>query len=255
MAASGGLHGRFELIEFRPLPDDEPSLSYSPMLRGFQKTFAYLAEHGTIGLTASKGFKRNFVHLAAREFDWPGHTEADLFAVNKVLNEQDFMPLGDIHFLLTTLKMGRHYKGQFKSTKAGTEVSQHPGQLFGIITPFYLFEVNHTAYTRFSDGPLLGNWDMFLNILNVEAEDGITGADLRQTLYGPPDHSPLPRYDDVLGSLYLNILRPLCWAGLLHMNRVKGFQSTERSVFTKTPLWKAALKLETDPLVKPATRH
>ena len=243
------------MIEFRSLADDEPSLSYSPLLRGFLKTFAYVAEHGGIGLTASKGFKRNFVHWAAREFNWPGHTEADLFAVNKVLNEQDFMPLSDIHFLLTTLKMGRHYKGQFKLTKAGTEVSRHPGQLFGIITPFYLFEVNHTGYTRFSDGPLLGNWDMFLNILNVEAEDGITGADLRQTLYGPPDHSPLPRYDDVLGSLYLNILRPLCWVGLLHMNRVKGFQSTERSVFTKTPLWRAALKLETDALVKPATRH
>lgn len=254
-AAFAGLPGRFEVIEFPPLADDEPALSYSPLLRGCLKTFAYLAENGGIGLTASKGFKRNFVQWAAREFDWPGHTEADLFAVNKVLNEQDFMPLVDIHFLLTTLKMGRHYKGQFKLTKAGTEVSQHPGQLFGIITPFYLFEVDHTGYTRFSNEPLLGNWDMYLNILNVEAEDGITGGHLRRTLYGPPEHSPLPRYDDVLGNLYLNILRPLCWTGLLHMNRVKGFQSTERSVFTKTPLWKAALKLETDPLVKTATRH
>jgi hypothetical protein len=243
------------MIEFRSLVDDEPSLSYSPLLRGFLKTFAYVAEHGTIGLTASKGFKRNFVHWAAREFDWPGHTEADLFAVNKVLNEQDFMPLGDIHFLLTTLKMGRHYKGQFKLTKAGTEISQHPGRLFGIIIPFYLFEIDHAAYTRFSSEPLLGNWDMFLNVLNVEAEDGITGAELRQILFGAPEPSPLPRYDDVLGSFYLNVLRPLCWTGLLHMTRVKGLQSTERSVFTKTPLWKAALKLDTDSLVKTATRH
>ena len=129
------------MIEFRHIENDDPALAFSPLLRGFLKTFAYLAEHSSIGLTASKGFKRNFVHWAAREFNWPGHTEADLFAVNKVLNEQDFMPLSDIHFLLTTLKMGRHYKGQFKLTKAGTEVSRHQGQLFGIITPFYLFEV------------------------------------------------------------------------------------------------------------------
>ncbi len=243
------------MIEFCTVADDEPALNFSPLLRGVQKTFAYVQEHGSIGLTPSKAFKRNFVHWAAAEFNWPGHSEADLFAVNKVLNEHDFMPLGDIHFLLTTLKMGWHYKGSFKLTKAGSELIDQPGRLFGIITPFYLFELNHTGYTRFSDEPPLGNWNMFMNILNVEAEDSITGADLRRTLYGNPDQTPGSSYDDILGSLYLNILRPLCWAGLLHVDRAKGFQSTERSVFTKTPLWKAALKLETDPLVKTATRH
>lgn len=243
------------MIEFRTVADDEPALNFSPLLRGVQKTFAYVQDHGSIGLTPSKAFKRNFVHWAAAEFNWPGHSEADLFAVNKVLNEHDFMPLGDIHFLLTTLKMGRHYKGNFKLTQAGSELIDQPGRLFGIITPFYLFELNHTGYTRFIDEPPLGNWDMFMNILNVEAEDGITGADLRRTLYGDPDQAPGPRYDDILGSLYLNILRPLCWAGLLHVDRSKGFQSTERSLFTKTPLWKAALKLKTDSMVQSATRH
>jgi hypothetical protein len=29
----------------------------------------------------------------------------------------------------------------------------------------------------------------------------------------------------------------------------------QESLFTKTPLWKVALTLDTDPLVKPATRH
>lgn len=65
LAAFVGLRGRFEVIEFRSLADDEPSLSYSPLLRGFLKTFAYVAEHGGIGLTASKAFKRNFVHWAS----------------------------------------------------------------------------------------------------------------------------------------------------------------------------------------------
>lgn len=133
------------MIEFRSLADDEPALSFSPLLRGVLKTFAYVQEHGSIGLTPSKAFKRNFVHWAAAEFDWPGHSEADLFAVNKVLNEHDFMPLGDIHFLLTTLKMGRHYKGNFKLTKSGAELAHQPGRLFGIITPFYLFEIDHSG--------------------------------------------------------------------------------------------------------------
>ena len=36
---------------------------------------------------------------------------ADLFAVNKVLNEIDFGPLMDLHDLMIALKIGRHYKG------------------------------------------------------------------------------------------------------------------------------------------------
>lgn len=243
------------MIEFRQLADDEPALAFSPLLRGFAKTFDYLAEHGSIGLTASKGFKRNFVHWAAAEFEWPGHTKEDLFAINKVLNEDDFLPLGDIHFLMTTLKIGRHYKGQFKLTKAGADLVGNPGRLFGIITPFYLFEIDHTVFMHWDNEQLLGNWDIFLNVLNVEAEDGITGADLRFTLYGPPASGPDQIYDRVMARLYLDVLRPLCWTGLLQMIRTAGSMRTDKSVFAKTPLWKAALKLDTDNMVQAATRH
>jgi ATP-dependent exoDNAse (exonuclease V), alpha subunit - helicase superfamily I member len=43
--AQGGV-----MIEFRRIENDDPVLAFSPLLRGFLKTFAYLAEHGTIGL-------------------------------------------------------------------------------------------------------------------------------------------------------------------------------------------------------------
>ncbi|SLN67179.1 hypothetical protein ROE7235_03711 [Roseibaca ekhonensis] len=240
------------MIEFRQIDDANPALAHSPMVRALEKTFAYIAEHGGIGLTPSKAFKRVFVHWAAREFDWPGYTEEDLFAINKVLNEIDFGPLMDLHDVVIALKIGRHYKGQFKLTKAGQGLVGHPGRIFGIVTPFYLFEVNHARFSRF-DEPILGNWDVFLNVLNVETEDGATGADLRQVLFGEPD--PAGGFDDVLSRLYIQVLRPLCWTGLLHMDRAKGFRSTEQSVFTKTPLWKAALRLETDRMAGGATRH
>lgn len=241
------------MIEFRQIEDTNPALAHSPMVRALEKTFAYIAEKSGIGLTPSKAFKRVFVHWAAREFDWPGYTEEDLFAINKVLNEIDFGPLMDLHDVMIALKIGRHYKWQFKLTKAGQELVGHPGQIFGIVTPFYLFEVNHARFSRFEDEPILGNWDLFLNVLNVETEDGATGADLRQVLFGA--HDPAVGFDDVLSSLYIQVLRPLCWTGLLNMDRAKGFRSAEQSVFTKTPLWKVALRLETDGMVRGATRH
>ena len=56
-----------------------------------------------------------------------GHSEAELFRVNKVLNEIDFPPLMDIHGLLIALKIGRHYKGSFRLTKAGQSLCGHQG--------------------------------------------------------------------------------------------------------------------------------
>lgn len=241
------------MIEFRQIEYANPALAHSPMMRALEKTFTYIAEHGGIGLTPSKAFKRVFVHWAAREFDWPGYTEEDLFAINKVLNEIDFGPLMDLHDVMIALKIGRHYKGQFKLSMAGQGLVGHPGSIFGIVTPCYLFEVNHARFSRFDDEPILGNWDVFLNVLNVETEDGATGADLRRVLFGEPD--PGERFDKILSSLYIHVLRPLCWTGLLHMDRAKGFLSTERSVFTKTPLWERTLRLETDGMVQSATQH
>ena len=239
--------------EFRQIEDTNPALAHSPMVRALEKTFAYIAEHGGIGLTPSKAFNRVFVHWAAREFGWPGYTEEALLAINKVLNEIDFGPPMDLHDVMIALKVGRHYKGQFKLTKAGQGLVGHPGRIFGIVTPFYLFEVNHARFSRFDDEPILGNWDVFLNVLNVETEDGATGADLRKVLFGEPD--PAGGFDDVLSSLYIQVLRPLCWTGLLEENRAKGVLRTRESTFTKTPLWRAVLRLETDALVRPETRH
>ena len=168
------------MIAFREIDDADPALAFSPLVRGVDKTFAWISEHGSIPLTPSKAFKRVFVHWAAAEFDWPGHTEADLFAVNKVLNEPDFAPLMVLHDLMIAMKLGRHYKGVFRLTKTGQALTGHPGRIFGTVVPFFLFRINHASMSRFDDAPILGNWDVFLNVLNVEAEDGATGAQLEK---------------------------------------------------------------------------
>jgi len=228
------------MIELRKIDDDEPALTLSPMVQAIEKMFSYIDEHGGIGLTPSKAFKRTFVHWAAAEFKWPGFSESDLFAVNKVLNEIDFPPLMDLHDILIALKIGRHYKAQFKLTKSGETLVGHPGRVFGIVIPFYLFEVDHMRFSRRAEQPL-GNWDIFLNVLNVEAENGITGGDFRSALFGNPDANET--FDYLQSSLYVQVLRPLCWAGLLEEKRIGKSSRTHQSIFSKTPLWKAGLKL------------
>ena len=236
---------------FREIDDADPALAHSTMVRGIEKTLAWIGEHGGIPLTQSKAFKRVFVHWAAAEFDWPGYTEADLFAVNKVLNEWDFPPLEVLHDLMVAMKLGRHYKGEFRLTRAGQALIGRPGRIFGTVVPFFLFRVDHTRFSRFDDTPLPGNWDVFLNVINVEAEDGATGADLRRVFYGDPEKP----FDDTMSKFYVQVLRPLCWAGFLSKDEGGRRYLYEDAVFMKTPLWKSALVLDTDAEVAPATRH
>lgn len=66
------------MIEFRPLPYDHPDLAHSPMLRGMLLTLQYAQEHGSIGLTKTKAFKRIFVHWAVEHFEWPGKSADDV---------------------------------------------------------------------------------------------------------------------------------------------------------------------------------
>jgi len=238
------------MIRFQSISDDDPVLAHSPMVRGAIKTLDYVTKHGPIGLTPSKNFKRYFVNWAVKEFEWPGWTEEELFSRSKVLNEYDFQPLALLHDLLIHLKMGRHYRNAFRITKAGQELVGRPGKLFGILTPFYVFEVNHGYRTS---EKLPGNWDIFLNVLNVEAEDGISVDELRRILYGPRP-SDQQGFDIVPHILFEQVFRPLNWTGLLSEHR-SGHDFLRDRVYIKTPLWKAALKLETDPMVSKAIRH
>ncbi len=75
------------MAKFGDVDDNDPALRFSPIVRATEKTISYIAEHGGIGLTPSKAFKRNFVHWAAAHFDWPGYSENELFSVNKVLRK------------------------------------------------------------------------------------------------------------------------------------------------------------------------
>tara|TARA_B110000046_G_scaffold77454_1_gene85539 strand:- start:75 stop:794 length:720 start_codon:yes stop_codon:yes gene_type:complete len=236
---------------FRTLRDDNPVLAHSPLLRAAQLTLQYTVDQGAIPLTPSKAFKRVFVHWAAEHFDWPDMGYDELFSVNKVLNEYDFAPLELLHFLLIKLKLGRHYKGQFKITKRGAELLAHPQQLLMELVPYYMMNMDHSSYSRSGD-QAVGNWDVWLNVLNVETENGSTEIQLYKVFYGKLGNAPMAWR--ATSSFYCCVLRPLCWAGLLTAHQAQDDKRLEAAYF-KTPLWPVWLTLDTDNMVEPAQRH
>ena len=115
--------------------------------------------HGAIGLTKTKAFKRVFVHWAVEHFDWPGSGTEEMFHYNKVINELEFPPLEVLHQLLIALRLGRHFKGEFRLTKRGAELAQAPGRLFAELIPVFILKIDHASYCRFEERPF-GKWDV-----------------------------------------------------------------------------------------------
>lgn len=170
-------------------------------------------------------------------------------AVNKVLNEHDFPPLMILHNLMRNAKLARHRKGALYLTKAAADRKTKPAELWMLLAQTLLTTIDHSQYTRFEDR-VVGNWDIFLNVINIEADNGTSEERLCSILFGRSEDDIRLRDHRLAAAFYIQILRPLCWLGLLidHRNQVG---LNERSMFLKTPLWSAALDLDTNMLLSP----
>lgn len=216
------------MIEFRAPAHAASELLLSPLHRAAMLTLQHLVETGPIGLTPSKALKRYFVTWAADEFNWPGYTASDLYALNKVLNEHDFPPLVVLHDLLLAAKLARHCKGFLHITKMGKDLLVYPGSLWLVLAQHLLLAAGHDDFLDIE-------WFSVLNAINVAAHTGITDKEFCSRFLSMNEN------DYRLKSLvYINVLRPLCWLGLLHETRLK---PSER-FFTKTALWPLALTFE-----------
>jgi len=236
------------MIEFHTLPDDHPDLAHSPMLRAALLTLQYAQEHGSIGLTKTKAFKRVFVHWAVEHFGWPGKSAEEMFRYNKVISEYEFPPLEVLHCLLISLRLGRHYKGEFRLTRRGAELAHSPGRLFAELIPYFVLRIDHASYARFDERPF-GKWDVWMNVINVEADHGTTEAALFEAFYGEPKDWHTAGWRE-MAAFSSCVLRPLEWAGMLMEIREDSVGKHVCHVF-KTPLWRSALKLDTDNMLRP----
>lgn len=170
---------------------------------------------------------------------------------NKVLNEYDFPPLELLHFVLLGTKIGRHYKGAFHLTAKGKKLKNEPGKLWENLADFLIFRVDHAHSTHSGERPL-GNWDIFFNVINVEAQQGISTKGICKSLYGEPEANS--GYNSQYYDFYFTVLQPLSWAGLLTEIGEKRLHLPDR-FFVKSPLWQATIKLDTDDFLTEIISH
>ncbi len=118
-----------------------------------------------------------------------------------------------MHQLLITLRLGRHFKGEFRLTKRGAELADAPARLFAELILFFVLRIDPSSYARFEDRPF-GKWDVWMNVINVEADHGTSERSLFAAFYGEEHDRDNAGWREMV-AFSSCVLRPLEWAGLL----------------------------------------
>ena len=192
-------------------------LAGSPMTIHGMKLLQRAGENGGIELTKSGFFNRKCVVWAAEEFQWPEYEPAQLYRMNKVLNEQDFPPLSVMHELMLLGRLIRHRKGFAMLTPTGKAMLGGFGMLQAL-----LFETYFTTYDFGSDErfPKYVEHDDFRHFFGVVAnrlDDWVALSDFAHwclPIALLPSTLGRPEFEACL-HMSSHLVRPLCWLGLM----------------------------------------
>jgi hypothetical protein len=223
----------------------EADLAGSPMAVNGMKLLRYAEQHAGIPLTKTyRNFHRKCVEWAAEEFQWPGFEPKELYAVNKVLNEQDFLPLSILHEVFLDARLIRHRDGKAILTRAGSKMLGQYGELQAKIADWLLFSpmgADHPANELF--------WDLrhMLRLIDNRLSDWVTLEEFAEwaiPLDLFPESRPLsPNFEAYL-FIAINLVRPLTWLGLLE--QAKGdlpAMNIKDRMLRKTPLFDQSVRV------------
>ena len=223
----------------------EADLQCSPLCVNSMKLMVYAHENGGIPLTKSGAFNRKFVHWAAVEFDWKDYTADHLYQINKVLNEDDFLPLMVMHDLLGMAKIGRHYKGKFVLTPKGRKLIGDHRQLQQSLFQTLLYDYNLGNLDRIPDDNH-PDWQIYMGVMDREIVDWVTIGHMLNVFYGMEIEGKDFSSSEFRAAMWFSsrVVRPLVWLGLLESEE-RDFRTTiyERKI-RKTPLWSKWLRFD-----------
>ena len=203
------------------------------------KLLQHVAENGGIELTKSGFFNRKYVVWAAEEFQWPNYQPTQIYRLNKVLNEQDFPPLSVMHELMLLGRLIRHRKGFAVLTPAGKAMLGNFGMLQA-----QLFETYFNTYDFGSDErfPKYIEHDDFRHFFGVVANrlgDWVTLSDFAHwclPIALIPSNLGRPEFEACL-HMSSNLVRPLCWLGLMEEDVAPRMTPMEQRRIRKTELF------------------
>jgi hypothetical protein len=221
-------------------------LAGSRLCVGAMKTLTYIQDKGGIGLTKNGAFNRKFVTWAVDEFQWPHYTAEDLYAINKVLNEDDVPPLPYLHHLLLDAKLIRHARDEARLTGAGGTHLGQPGLLQATLFETFFTRFDFAAHERWPIEIREADFLHFLGVVRHRLTDWVPYPEFAgwclpifalQPQRGTPE-------EDAMFYLETRLIRPLKWLGLVEAKESRRYAPINTIQLRKTPLLDSFMRFE-----------
>ncbi len=120
------------------------------------------------------------------------------------------------------------------------------------VAAYVLFEDPHRLFMRQEYG-VFGNWDVWLNVMNVEIDQGATEQKLFSVFYDQHADWDNANWRE-LAAFFSCVIGPLQWVGLIGGQEADDLGRQAHHYF-KTLLWRSALMLDLDDTLKPMQPH
>jgi hypothetical protein len=193
-------------------------LDASAVARNALHLLRHAARGDGLKLTATGNLARTVVADAIDLFDWPDFDRAEVFRLNKVINEPDFLPLHFVRLVAEAARLVRRDRGFLKPTVLGRDLSKEP-QWRALLAILFHVAGWHCKLSYFGHG-LHGAWPqrdigVILWSLSVAARDWESRERLTRLCAVPINGVLDARWDSGSMAMEARILRPLLWFGLL----------------------------------------
>ena len=193
-------------------------LNASAVARNALHLLRHAARGGGLKLTATGNLARTVVAEMIDLFDWPDFDKTEVFRLNKVINEPDFLPLHFVRLVAEAARLVRRYRGFLKPTVLGRDLSKGP-QWRALLAILFHVAGWHRNLSYFDRG-LHGAWPqrdigVILWSLSVAARDWESPERLTRLCAIPINGVLDAQWDSGSMAMEARILRPLLWFGLL----------------------------------------
>ena len=202
-------------------------------------------------MTATGNLSRGVVAEMCERFDWPGFDKAEMFQMNKVINETDFLPLNFVRHVAVAGNLLRRRKGSFQLTPGGrwmldpSNLRAVQAILFHIA--LWRLDLGYFAMDMHEGWPQ-GDAGVVLWCLSVAANDWQSRERLTRLCTIPVDSVLHTKWswDSPAYMMDAKILRPLWWFGLLEHREEKRNPDRydARQFYRKTALFDRFMSFE-----------
>ena len=237
----------------------EAELAGSAVARTARILLQRAANESGLKLTATGNLSRSVVAEMIEVVEWPGLNKDELFKLNKVINEPDFLPVHFVRVLLQGMKLVRVQRDKLVPTRLGKEmlVPGRHGALQALLAHVALWHLNLGYFDR---NPIeawpQNHTGVVLWCLSVSANDWMDREILTRLCTVPVLQVVESKWDFGSFAMESRVLKPLLWFGLLdsRSERSETNRVNDRRLYRKSLLFDRFVKFNVQ-VEQPATRH